>query len=413
MSCAVVHNISQLVTLRPLVEKKQFGSITRDDLGILSNAWVACKDGKIEACGMRNVPWQYHDWPQYNADKSLVIPGLIDAHTHPVFAGSRASEFSMKLEGKSYQDIAAAGGGIISTVKATRAAPKELLLNETVTRLKKFLSWGVTTLEVKSGYGLSVKDELKLLEVLNETKEKTPQTLSITCLALHGLPPEQTSHKAYIDEIKQKLIPLVIERKLADSVDVFIEKGYFSVEDVNVFMKDVTAKGLNIRVHADEFSDAGAASAAGRWHAVSADHLECVSEEGIEAMVRAGVVAILLPGTSLYSKIPFAKARPFLDKGCPVALATDYNPGSCVIDNLPFIATLGAIHCGLTLPETLVAITYAPALSLKLNMTKGALVAGFDADFVISSLGDVDRWLADIGRTPPKEVWIAGEKVIG
>ncbi len=412
MSTLVIYNIAELVTNRPLAEEKRAVRIARSDLGIVQNAWLAIEQGQVKEVGAGPVPKIFSSWKQFDACHALVLPGLIDAHTHPIFAGSRAHEFAMKLDGKTYQEIAAEGGGIASTVKATRNASNMELLELTRARLTRFLSWGVTTVEAKSGYGLSVKEELRLLELLKELKDELPVTISVTCLALHALSPEHRSFKEYSDEIGRELLPEISRRKLAEWVDVFIEKGYFQVKDVDQFMEQAKSLGLGIRIHADEFSDAGAAAAAGRWNAASADHLECASEAGIAAMAKSGVTAILLPGTSLYSKIPYVSAKPFTNAGCPIALATDFNPGSCVIDNLPFIATVGAIHCGLSLAEAVAGVTYVPAYSLNLHSKKGALAPGFDADLVFSPLKSVEDWLSDIGRTPPKQVWIRGEPIL-
>lgn len=408
----LIRNISQMVTLAPLASEKRVTKVSESDLGRVTDAWLAIESGKIKDFGQHKIPSDYETWDTIDGARCTVLPGLVDSHTHPIFGGSRANEFALRLDGKSYQEIAAMGGGILSTVAATRNASDNELLTSTEERLKKFLTRGVTTVEAKTGYGLSVDQEVRLLKVLNIVKKRTPQTIAITSLALHALPPEHKTHKSYIDQVTKELLPRIAQEKLADWVDAFVEIGYFRPEDLEEFVHEAKKLGLGLRIHADEFADSGAASAAARWGAAAADHLECARESAMSQMAEAKVIATLLPGTSLYSKIPYAKARPFIERGCAVAIATDYNPGSCLIDNLPMAATLGAIHCGLNLAETVAAVTYVAAYSLRLHESKGALAKGHDADFVMYPKPTVEMWLADIGRTPPSQVWIKGKKVV-
>jgi imidazolonepropionase len=278
--------------------------------------------------------------------------------------------------------------------------------------MESFLRHGVTCLEAKSGYGLTVDSELKQLRVLRAASNKTPQHVTITCLALHAVPAEQPSAAAWAREAAEKIIPKVAREKLADCVDAFVENGYFAAADARPWLDAARKAGLRIRLHADEFSDSGCASLAAEYRAESADHLQFASDAGVKALAESGVAAVLLPGTSIYSNIPFANARRFIDAGCAVAVATDFNPGSCVADNLPMIATIAALHCKLKPAEAIAAVTYAAAYALRLHDRKGALHAGFDADFIVLPMSNHEEWLADLGRHQPKQVWIKGQRIL-
>ncbi|MEZ4742052.1 MAG: imidazolonepropionase [Bdellovibrionota bacterium] len=408
-----IHNISELVTLEPLAFQKKVVEIENKDLGTYHNAWLWIKDGKIFGYGDKETKPDFKICENIiDAKQKLILPGLIDSHTHPLYAGSRHDEFAMRLDGKTYQEIAQAGGGIKATVRATREASDETLLELARKRFKNFLSKGVTTIEAKSGYGLSPSEEIRELEILNYAAQETNQLVITTCLGLHALPPEFKDNKAFVKLLTDELLPEVASRKLAMYVDAFIENGYFTVSDCEPYFQKASDLGLKIRIHADEFSDAGAASAAAQWQASSADHLQFASDDGISLMAEKGVIATLLPGTSLYTTIPFTQARRFIQRGCGIALATDFNPGSCLVDNLAMMATIGALHCGLKAAEAIAAVTYVPAVSLGLGHHKGALAKGYDADFLIYDVESATEWLADMGRTKPSKVWIQGVQQI-
>jgi imidazolonepropionase len=405
----VLHNIGELITMAPLSQRKGLAAIKEQDLGRIKKGWLAIEGGKVVASGEGKTPPPFHDWPQHDVKEGLVLPGFVDCHTHPIFAGSRAHEFSAKLRGATYQEIAAQGGGIKFTVNATRRASDEELRHKTEAVLDEFLRCGVTTVEMKSGYGLSVQEELRHLRILNEVAQTGRQTTSITCLALHAVPAEASSTAQFIETMTKELLPLVHKEKLAVSVDAFVENGYFSVEECEAYFAAAKELGFTVRIHADEFTDSGAAAAAARWGARSADHLECAPASALQAMAQSQTVGVILPGTSLYSRLPFTKAKPFLDHQTPLAIATDYNPGSCCLKNLPFIAAMAAVQCQIDLPHTLAAITYVAAYALELEAQKGALAPGHDADLVIYELKSAEEWLADFGQLKPQRVMIKGE----
>jgi imidazolonepropionase len=421
----LIHDIGDLVTLAPLARVGRAAVPSEESLGRERGAWLLLEKGRVAAHGTGKRPPLGSADVTIDAKGGLVMPGLVDCHTHAIYGGSRAAEFMQRLAGVTYQEIAAAGGGIQSTVKATRAASDDELLEGMAERLARWLAQGVTTVEVKSGYGLTVKDELRLLRIVKRARAaattggKTPggraihQEIAATCLALHAASDAHPSLADYVAACTTDLLPVVKADGLATWVDAFVETGYFSVQDVEPFIVKAKELGLGVRLHADEFSDAGAAAAAARWGAVAADHLQCASEAGVAAMAKAGVIATLLPGTSLYTRLPFTDGRRYARAGVPVAIASDFNPGSCQIDNLPMLAAVAAVQCGVSPAEAVAGVTLNAAWSLGLGARKGALTTGYDADVVLYELPDVAAWLADFGRTKPRAVWSRGAAVVG
>lgn len=407
-SSFLIHSLIEAVTLEPLAKENRFINISNDDLGRKQNAWIAVENGKIAATGSGNAPSKFKELKQINGQGSIALPGLIDAHTHLVFAGIRAQEFCMRLDGATYQEIAAKGGGIQSSVSNTAHASDAELEALIRQRLARFAEHGVTTIEAKSGYGLSVSEELRHLRLLRKVAGSTAQTLKVTCLGLHAVPKNQPSARAWAELCAKELLPVVKAENLADAVDAFIEEGYFSAEDCRPYLDKARELGLPIRLHADEFSDSKAAQSAATYQALSADHMQFASADGIKAMATEGVVALLLPGTSLYTAIPYTDARPLKAAGCAIGLATDFNPGSCPVDNLRLVLTMGSLHCKLTMAEAIAAVTWVPARSLRLEASKGALTPGRDADILLMPLSSCEEFVADLGRTKPRAVFSRG-----
>ncbi len=408
----LIRNIGELVTMSGIVETGSYVNIEESHLGCLKDAWILLKDGKIKDYGNGPVPTTHASISSLDAEGGLVLPGLIDSHTHPLFAGDRSHEFAARVSGKTYQDIAAEGGGIRYTIATTRAASDDELLHRTQKHLQGFLQFGVTTLECKTGYGQSPQEEVRHLEIINQLQMISQQHLEITYLGLHATPRGITDKGSFV-ETMTAVLEEIKSRGLASWVDAFVENGYFSVGECQRYFLKAKELGFKIRIHADEFNDSGAATAAARWQAYSADHLEECSPKGRKALADAGVIATLLPGTSLYSKIKFAPGQEFVAAGIPIALATDFNPGSCTFASLPFIASLGALYCQINLPTTLAAVTAVAAKSLGLQDCKGALGKGFDGDLLIHPCGTKEAWLADFGQTKPSHVFIAGKQIIG
>lgn len=424
----VLSGMNHLVTLTPLAQMGDFSQITTDSLGILSNRpWIAVDtQGHVAAHGEGDIPPPYSQWEKQAVLGGTLLPGLVESHSHPIWAGHRAQEFVLKSQGKTYQDIARMGGGIMTTVRATREASDESLLSNLVDRLASFASHGVTTMEIKSGYGLSIEHELRLLKLLDQAKRKSPYTLHITCLALHAHSPDGLSPHDYIKRCSEELLPEAHRLGIVQSVDAFVEDGYFTAQETVPYLKAARDLGLGIRLHADEFTDAGATALGLDWKAQSLDHLQCINAHQLTRFKQSpGTVATLLPATSLYSRLPWAQARMLRQHGIPVALGTDYNPGSCLIKNLPMVASLATVHCGLTVEEAVAAITLIPAFSLGLTPKpkrdagpcskegwKGALASGFDADMVLFPQNDLAQWIADFGQSMPKSLWIRGQRHI-
>jgi imidazolonepropionase len=400
-----IENIGQLVTCEPLVRERRFTRISQDDLGRISDAIVVVRDGKITYAGARSG--YKHDGlkneMKIDASGHLVTTGLVDCHTHALFAGVRADELSMRLEGRTYQQIAQAGGGIRKSVAKTAQEGDQELLQSLTARMNHFRESGVTTVEVKSGYAHTVSEELRHLRLIKEASKISPLTIIPTCLALHSIP-SSIKARDWVKECCELLLQEVSKHGLAKYVDAFVEEGYFSAEDARLFFDAAKKLGLGVRVHADEFSDSHGASLAAESNAASADHLQFASYEGLQRMARAQTTAVLLPGTSLFTKIPFTDAKPIKAAGCAIAVASDFNPGSCPIPNLSLMATMAAIHCGLTLPEAFAAVTWVAGHSLGLSDRKGAVVAGFDADLVVWPFSNLEEWLADSGQTKPTHV---------
>lgn len=320
-----------------------------------------------------------------DARGGTLLPGFVDSHTHLPWAGSRENEFALRLEGKSYLEIAAQGGGILSTVRSTRAASEDELVDNTLRRLDRMLSFGTTTAEVKSGYGLTLDDELKQLRAIRRAAETHAVEIVPTLMAAHEFPPEYRDDRdGWVEIIVREILPAVAEAGLARFCDVFCEQGVFDVEQSRRVLEAGRAHGLIPRLHADEFVDSGAASLAAEIGAASADHLVAVSEEGIAAMAEKGVMAVLLPGVSFFlMKDDYAPARRLIEAGVPVALATDCNPGSSHTESLPFILQLGVFRLRMSIEECLTAVTLNPACMLGLGDETGSVEVGKRADFVL------------------------------
>jgi len=405
-STMIIHNAGQLVTVDP-------ARITADNpLGIMENAAIVFENGKITWVGasdeLKPADYPSHTW--LDAQGKLVMPGLIDSHTHTIFAGDRANEFEMRLQGKTYLEIAQAGGGILKTVQATRSASPELLSELTLQRLNRMLKLGVTTVEVKSGYGLDFASELKCLNVLKSLQAQSPVDIIPTYMGGHDIPPEyQGRTDTYVDALCQEQIPAVAEQKLAVFCDVFCEKGYFDVNQSRKILETARRHGLKLKIHAEEFCDLGGAKLAGELKATSADHLLHISDEGISALKAGGTVATLLPGTAFYLRIKeYAPALKLIAAGVPVALATDFNPGSCVIDNLQWIMALACLQMNMPPVEVIKAVTLHAAMALDLQHDRGSLTIGKRADIAIFDVAGYNELLYRMGSNLLTDVIVNG-----
>ncbi|MCD8511211.1 MAG: imidazolonepropionase [Bacillus sp. (in: Bacteria)] len=383
-----IRNAKQLITLNgsseaPLTKEKM------NDLHVVEGGSVWVEDGKIISVGpdqelMKIYGDRLNESEVIDATGKLVTPGLVDPHTHLVFAGSRENEFEMRLNGASYMEIMNAGGGIHSTTRSTQAASSEMLYEESLARLDKFLLHGVTTIEGKSGYGLDLENELKQLYVAKELQENHPVDIVSTFMGAHAIPMEYKDRPdEFVDLVVNEMIPRVAQLGLAEFNDVFCEKGVFTPEQSERILEAGKTHGLLPKIHADEIEPYEGAEVAAKVGAVSADHLLKVSDKGMEEMAAAGVVGVLLPGTAFFLMAEFANGRKMIDRGVPVALSTDRNPGSSPTESLPLIMQLGCLNMGMTPAEVMTASTINAAHAIKRGHEIGSIESGKQADFVI------------------------------
>ena len=390
MSKLLITNIGLLAT--PLGRSALAGKAQGEILK-LSHAWIMTEDGVITEAGSGEPPIMEQErcFETIDAGGRLVTPGLVDAHTHLIFGGFSQHELADKLRGRTYLEILAAGGGILSTVKATRAASEAQLTAKVLAALKEMLSFGVTLCEAKSGYGLSTEEELKQLRVVRNLNGTQPVELVSTFLGAHAIPPEyKDDHEGYVRLICEDMLPAVAAQGLAEYCDVFCESGVFSVEESRRILSRALALGLKVKIHADEIDALGGAQLAGALGAVSAEHLIAVTDKGIESMQKGGTIACLLPATSFYLGADYAPARNFIHAGVPVALATDYNPGSCPSLNLQLVMNLACLKDKMTPEEVLTAVTLNGAAAIGRAESHGSIEAGKKADFVIWNAADLD-----------------------
>ena len=327
-----------------------------------------------------------------DAKGGLVTPGFIDCHTHPIFYDGRDLDFRLRTEGKTYEQISNQGGGIKSSIDSVRNASFEKLLNESLPRIELFLKKGTTTIEAKSGYGLTLEDEIKSLEVIKELNNLSDLDIVPTFMGAHDFPPEYSSNKdAYVDLICNDMIPEVASKKLALFCDVFCEEGYFSVNQSEKILRAGLDYGLIPRLHADEFVDSGAASLAADIKAVCADHLMFASDENLKKMADSNVISVILPGTTFFlGKKEYVDSNKILDFGGEIAIASDYNPGSCFIQSMPLIMFLSNLYCNLSIDLSFKACTYNAAKVLKKENEIGLIQEGYNADLLIWSLDSLE-----------------------
>lgn len=388
----IVENANEVVTV---AGGPRTGEAMRE-LGVIEGGSVAAFGDRIVAVGtsaeVRAKVDLAADAKVVDAAGKVVLPGLVDSHTHLVFSGSRVHEFVQRAEGRSYMDILAAGGGILSTVRATRATPASELVDIALRRLDVMLCHGTTTVEVKSGYGLSPDEELKCLRVVRELAERHPADVAATFLGAHAVPPEYRGDSdGYVLRVIEDMIPRVASERLAEFCDVFCEEGVFSVEQSRRILEAGKAAGLAPKLHADEIAPMGGAELAAEVGAVSADHLLCASPSGMRRLAEAGVVATLLPATSFTLMAGrYADARAFIDAGCLVALATDFNPGTSPTLSMQFVMNLAALGMRLHPAEVICACTINAAHALRRSDEMGSLEVGKIADIVVA---DVDTHL--------------------
>ena len=409
-SVAVLH-ASQLVTLagpnRPRVGAEM------SDLAIVRDGGMLIRDGKIDIVGSSaEIKKKATDCEIVNAAGRLVVPGFVDAHAHPVFVGNRLDDFERRAKGETYEQIAAAGGGIWSTVEKTRAAKETNLFEQSKKHANWFLKCGTTTVEAKSGYGLTVEDELKILRVIRRLNEETPIEFVPTFLGAHAIPREWRQSE-YIDLVINEMLPRVASEKLAEFCDVFCERGYFDIAQSREILAAAKKHGLKLRIHADQLTNSGAAKLAAEFKATTADHLEKTDEQGIAALKAAVVQPVLLPG-SVYAlgSTDYPRAREMIDAGLAVVIATDFNPGSSPTVSMPMILSLACTQMKMSPAEAITASTINAAYSLGRGDKIASLEAGKLATFSIFDCQDYRELAYWFGFSQAHSVYVRGERVL-
>ncbi|HEX7932460.1 MAG TPA: imidazolonepropionase [Paraburkholderia sp.] len=380
----------------------------------LTDAAIAVEDGRIAWLGaVADLPARYAAWPREDLQGAWVSPGLVDCHTHLVYGGRRADEFAQRLAGVSYEEIARQGGGIVSTVCATRAASEDALLHQSAARLEPLLAEGVTAIEIKSGYGLDLETERKMLRVARRLGERYPVTVYTTFLGAHALPPEFAGRgDAYIDEVCHTMLPALADEGLVDAVDVFCERIGFSLEQSERVFEAAARHKLPVKMHAEQLSNGGGTALAARHRALSADHLEFLDEAGVAAMKEAGTVAVLLPGAYYFIRETQLPPLDLLRRyDVPIAISTDSNPGTSPATSLLLMMNMACTLFRMTVPEALKGVTTHAARALGKADVHGSLEVGRAADFAVwsvESLAELAYW---IGRPLCARVVRAGETV--
>lgn len=397
----------------PMTNLPLKGALKDDNLTIISNGGILISENTIFAVGDYNK--LKSDYPnstlQYISEPSVALPGLIDSHTHICYAGSRARDYAMRNAGQSYLEIAKAGGGIWDTVTQTRKATQKELEALTIQRANKHLENGITTIEVKSGYGLSVDEELKMLRAIKNADTETKADLISTCLAAHIFPKDYNGTiEDYLKEAAETLFPIIKEEQLASRVDAFIEDSAFTKDNIKPYFKKAQELGFSITVHADQFTTSGS-EAAIEFNAISADHLEASTEKEIEILAKSNTIATALPGASIGLGCAYTPARQLLDKGACVAIASDHNPGSAPMGDLLTQAAILGTFEKLSNTEVLAGITYRAAAALELN-DRGQLKAGHLADIIAFKTADYREILYQQGQLKPSWVWKHGDLVV-
>jgi imidazolonepropionase len=388
-----------------------------DDLGVLtvvSRGAVAIDGGRILAIGCEaDLRLRFRPEKRLDARGGTLIPGLVDAHTHPLFAGTREDEFELRTQGRSYLEIAAAGGGILASVRGVRAASRGELLERLLVRLARFLELGTTTLEAKSGYGLSLEDEVKCLGALQEANRLQPVSCVPTFLGAHEVPPEYRGRKAaFLELLRREMLPAIAGQSLAEYFDVFTEAHTFDLADTRSLFERARELGLGLRMHADQLSALGGAELAAEFGAASADHLEHVTPDGIAALARAHVIPVLCPLVPLYLRSDReAPARAMIQAGLAPALSSDFNPGSCYLQSLPEVMSWAALRYRMSAGECLTAATLNPACSLGRGAEIGTLEPGKRADLVILDVPNHRHLVYELGRNPVRAVVVGGRLV--
>ncbi|NCQ19114.1 MAG: imidazolonepropionase [Ignavibacteria bacterium] len=394
----LLKNPSQIVTVSTNGKNFKRGNELRD-ISILENhSLIFEKDRIIDFIPYGSISNE-SEYKIIDVKDKVLLPGLVECHTHTAFAGSRAKEFRSKLAGTSYEEIAKLGGGINTTVSAVRNASFDELVRLIIPRINYFISQGITSLEIKSGYGLDFGNEIKLLRVIHHLQKIFPITIIPTFLGAHAIPIEMKNNReAYLEEITHKMLPFIAENSLAKFCDGFCELTAFSTAEIDVIFSKAKSLGFDLKLHTDQFNAFGGIEVALNYDAVSVDHLEVIKENDIAQVADSDAAAVLLPGVSFFLNDGYAPARKLIDAGAIVALSTDYNPGSSNIANLNLIMSLAVLKMKMTIEETISAVTINAAKALKINEDVGSIEIGKKADFSVFNTNDYTDIVYNVGK---------------
>lgn len=394
----LIYNPAQILTINTEGKNLKRGK-EQSEIGLLENHSIEIENGLIKRFVKSSSVKKEKYEEVIDVSNRTVLPGLVECHTHTIFAGSRADEFRMKLEGVDYEEIARKGGGIISTVKAVRQSTFDELVETAKPRIEYFISQGITTLEIKSGYGLSFLDEIKLLQVIQQLNKIYPVDIVGTFLGAHTFPPEyKKDREKYIEIICDEMIPYVAKNKLAEFCDAFCESTAFSAKEVDKIFNAASKHKLKLKLHTEQFNNIGGLEVAINHKAASVDHLEVLKLEQIELLKKSKTISVLLPGVSFFLNYDYAPARELISNKIPIALATDYNPGSSHIANLNFIMSLAALKMKLSIEEVITSVTINSAAALNRAKEIGSLEIGKKADFAVFDTNNYADIVYQVGK---------------
>lgn len=410
MSRILIKNIQSLLGVYDDAPTKLSGK-TMNELPSIDNAWLAIEDGLIADYGTMA------DWPGISdwrglevieADGRFVLPTWCDSHTHTVYAGSRVGEFVDRIQGLTYEQIAARGGGILNSAALLAITEEEVLIESALKRLNEMQAMGTGAVEIKSGYGLSLESELKMLRVIDRLKQVSPLTIKATFLGAHAIPKEYKANPdAYVDHLVEVMIPEVANQRLAEYIDVFCEENYFSVAQTERILEAGVKYGLRPKTHVNQFNAIGGVAASVKYNALSVDHLEVLTDADMAALQGSSTMPVALPGCSLFIKIPYTPARKIIDAGLPLALATDYNPGSAPSGNMNLVNSLACIYMGMTPNEVINASTLNGAYAMGLDATHGTITPGKKANIIITEpMDQLGAMMYSFGRNKIERVII-------
>lgn len=389
---------SQILTCQPKSGNYKVGK-DLTDVGILSSHSIVIEDGIIKDIIPNSSIKEFSEYEIVDVNGKTILPGLIECHTHLAFAGNRSDEFKMKLDGVTYEEIASKGGGILKTVNSVRNISVTDLFSLMKLRVNEFISQGVTSLEIKSGYGLNFENEIKQLHAIKLIDETFPIDIIATFLGAHTYPSEfKSNHVAYIDEIIERMIPYISKNKLAVFCDAFCEKTAFSADEVDIIFNAAKNHGLKLRLHTEQFNVIGGIDVALKYNSASVDHLEVISDDGINKLSGKEIVSVLFPGMSFFLNHQYAPARKLIDSNCIVALSTDYNPGSSNILNLNLIMQIAALKMKMSIEEIINSVTINAAKAILISDKVGSIEIGKQADFAVFDTDNYADIIYNVGR---------------